>query len=358
MNESGEILSAVQLASSWLLKASSVFPKGGMSECYTIAEYWKDPSVGVVGGALSTLFGLAEFFGSPSFSEKATVLAHWMISQQLDCGGVTQGRTDEPVVPCVLQTGQAISGWLAAYRHTNDENFLTSAVYAGEWICAMQHGDTAWCSNLGDEFGGLVTAFTSRLAWPLLRLWEATGIERFKTSACSALDWLIPQRARNGWFMYNSMDDSSDATLNHISYCLEGLLYGGAIVDNKTYIAVVEQTVQALMQWQRANGEFSHKHNHSFRPVTPKNSAQSIAQMVCILFDLTRLTGNGIYAESAGKANAYLRSLQVTATSADVMRGAIPFERNARKFPVEAAVRFIDAQLIELQQVRQKVGQQ
>jgi hypothetical protein len=358
MNETGEILTSLQLASSWLLKASSVFTKGGISECYTISEYWKEPSVGVAGAAVKSLFKLASFFDSPSFADKAVVLARWMLPFQLDCGGVSEGRIDEPLVPCVMQTGWAVSGWIAAYQYTNDESFLCAAIYAGEWICAMQHGSGAWRSDLGNDHGGIITAFTSQLAWPLSVLWQLSGMERFKISARKTLDWLLVNRLRNGWFMYNSLDESADATLNHIACCLEGLVYAGIIFGDEKYIMIADENAKTVMQWQRANGEIPQRFNHSFRPVTPKNTAQSIAQMVCIWFELARLTGNSVYCSAAQKANAYLRSMQITDTSADVIRGSLPFERNARKYPVEATVRFIDAQLMELLNARQKADGQ
>lgn len=349
MIRASDITKSVQLASSWLFRASSVFPDNGVAQYFNPNENWTQPAPGLTGEAIAVQLALSQTFDSPSISEHAIRLAHWLSSRQLDCGALQEGRIDEPAVPSIIQTGRGVIGWTAAYMYTEEETFLIDALRAAEWICAMQHGSGAWRSNMGEPHGGITTAFSIRVVRPLLELWRLTGMERFRATSVKALDWCLENRGRVGWFLYNSLDEkSTDATLNHIVWCLEGLLYGGIYLQDRRYSDAVEQCAEQLLKWQRASGDLPRKYNHSFRPVTPKHSAQSIAQMAGIWCELSAHTGTDRYFDAAQKAGVFLRSLQHGPAAAPTIRGSLPFERNARTCPVEAVLSFIQSQLLEL----------
>ena len=101
----------------------------------------------------------------------------------------------------VFDTGQVLQGLLSAYEETGDVTYLEASMAAGTWIAQTQKEDGSWTSYTYNDLGGVYHTY---VAWPLARLSQVSGDQRFGEVARRNLDWALSNQTASGWFRNNA----------------------------------------------------------------------------------------------------------------------------------------------------------
>lgn len=208
-------------AIAWLLTAQKANSGGGVSAMrYLAAERWDVDYPETTGYIIPTLLAYARLSGRDEIREAAIRMGDWEVAIQSPEGGVGEPLGVFGQRPRVFNTGQVILGWVALYRETGREDYLTAARRAANWILANLESDGRWVAN---TYCG-PRAYKSRVSWALLELQAVTGESRYGEAARRSLAWILSQSLDTGWFRNNSLSEPERPWTHLVGYVLVGLL--------------------------------------------------------------------------------------------------------------------------------------
>ncbi len=147
----------LERAVQWLCRAQDAFPDGGVARSYALVYHgyfkrkgWIPSYPETTGYIIPSMFDVAHLKGSSSLHERAVRMAEWECAVQMENGAVMGGTVDQAPAPAVFNTGQVIFGWIRAYKETDREEFMASAVRAGRYLVSQLSADGAWRKNLSN----------------------------------------------------------------------------------------------------------------------------------------------------------------------------------------------------------------
>lgn len=241
----------LRAAMEWLCRAQDATGGGGVSGGYSWLDGWQPPYPETTGYTIPTFLQYAAFSGDRSYIERAVRMGDWEIEVQHPTGGV-RGGMGENVYPIVFNTGQVLLGWTALYRYNRDDKYLQAARFAADWLTDIQHDEGRWVKH---TFNDVSHAYHSRVAWPMLEVFDLTRTPRYRHAAERNVRWVLSLANQNGWFSQMGFTAEEMPVTHTIAYTLRGLLecaqrLDGEIVD-EIWTAVEKACERILMRYER-----------------------------------------------------------------------------------------------------------
>jgi len=300
----------LKLAMDWLCAAQDHSDGGGVSAFYDAREgSWGPIYPETTGYIIPTFFDYAAFTSSETYRQRANLMADYLLTIQLDNGAFPIGPlwADWERVPIVFDTGQVIHGLVRAFEETSRGDCLASAKSAGDWLVEIQDQDGCWRKHTSL---GHVHTFNVRTAWALLRLYEVSRQERYRSAAIQNLEWSLTQQDPDGWFCNAGFTPQEDPLTHTIAYTIEGLLESGVLLENETIIHAARLAADALRVVQKRDGYLKGRYGPGWRSNVKWSCLTGNAQMAIIWFRLYQMTGDKSYMEAGLAANHFVKRTQ------------------------------------------------
>lgn len=337
----------------WIVTAIKHGQDGGIPAYFrVVGGRWTASYPETTGYTIPTLCRCGEALGDSRLNRLAVELARWLLTVRTPEKGLS--TWDEPHgAPVVFDTGQGIFGWLAAWRATGDGIFLQAALDAGDWLVRVQSEAGPWTQN---QYEDTPKAIDTRVAWALLLLGEFSGVSSYRDAARRNLDWTLAQQLPNGWFRHAAFRPGEEPSTHTLAYAAEGLMEGGLLLNEPTYVAAAEKAVRSLQRRQRDDGSLAWKYDSVWRATTRFSCLTGDCQAALLWLGLYGLTQDPALLSAARRAIVYVAGTQDLDSSDPGIRGGIAgsyplYGGYARfRYPNWAAKFFIDA-LLALQRV-------
>ena len=348
-------------AVSWILTAREQSRDGGIPAYFDLLRNrWAPSYPETTGYTIPTLLACAARLQRPGLRTAAIALADYLLTTRTPEGGAGhwKRREGQHGTPIVFDTGQVISGWLAAWRETDSAAYLEAAVAAADWLAGVQSESGAWVRY---QHLDTVKVIDTRVAWALLELAQVTSRPSYVAAAQRNLDWALGQQQPNGWFRHATFRAGEDPFTHTIAYTAEGLLESGFLLNEPRCIKAAEKVARVLLEGQRPDGSLASTYSSTWQPTSRSSCLTGNCQVALLWLRFYSLSRDSCYLDAARKAIAFVAATQDVRTSNANIRGAIAgsypiYGRYERfKYPNWAAKFFVDA-LLALQEVKDVRG--
>lgn len=312
---------ALREAILWLCRSQEAGPDQG-SSCFRMATGWSRGYPEVTGYNLHTLLEYYTLTGDTSAYEHAICMADWELTVQLDCGAYRSGYVGSPHGPVTFNTGQVLQGLVKAFLVTGQGTYMDAARRAANWLLEVQDPDGAWrkCVYLG-EF----RVTDTRVAYPLLEMWQASGDDRYREAAVRNLRYVATLQSGNGWLPLCDISlDLIDQPLTHtLAYTCEGFHKSGAILKDDLFIQAARLTADGMLRRFEIDGVLYGRYNSDWQGTVPWTCLTGCAQTSEIWSLLAMRFKEARYLRAALRMNDYLCACQDVSERDPAMRGAI-----------------------------------
>jgi hypothetical protein len=356
-------------AAAWLGRAQDATGGGGVARGYSLVHNasfgrsgWQAAYPETTGYIIPTAFDYARLVGSKEMFNRALGMADWECEVQMASGAVQGGTIDHEPTPAVFNTGQVIFGWVRAWQESGNSRYLECAVRAGEFLVQQQDPDGAWRRNLSRYASQTMPSYTynTRTAWALLSLSRACGNHEFGQAAVRNLDYALSQQAENGYFWNNCLDESEQALLHTIAYCLRGVLEVGILTGHQRFLDSVVVAANPLLRAIREDGSLAGRFDPSWKPAVKWSCLTGNSQLALIFGRLYEASREPKYLDGLRKINEFQRSVQILDARRPDLHGGVcgsyPIHGDYAKFEIPSwTVKFfMDALMIELEIAEQR----
>lgn len=314
----------------WLIRAQDSTPYGGLSRGYSFGwnpyfpkRGWQPAHPKATGEAIATLFDCAAALGREDLRQRAIDLANWLIKIQMLNGAIGGGALDEPPSPEILNTAQAIIGWIRAHRETQSERFAQAARRASDFLIIAQDPQGAGQLDLSQSAGSDGTACSSRVGWALIEAGILMEEYRYCAAGEKNVDHSIRQQRSNGWMRSGCLDNSDCTLLHTIAHSTEGILQSALILDNNRCLSAARKTADVLLSKIRDDGSMCGRFTSNWSERASWSCLPGNAQMAGIWLKLYRVTGSEKYLHAAQQVILFLKKTQNRITSQPGLRGGI-----------------------------------
>jgi len=342
-----ELKTSVHLnaALDWMVVAHRRSGDGGVSKGYDLLRRrWAPSYPETTGYSVPTLLNASVMLQRDDLSALALRLSDFLVHRSTREGGVGHWKT--PDRPVVFDSGQMIFGMLAAYRFSNEENYLQAALHAADWIVSVQDSSGAW---LEFQHLAIPKVIDTRVAWPLVELFRITGRHSYLRAATRNLDWALQQEDQDGWFQKCAFTPHEDPHTHTLAYAIEGLLQCGQRLDMPRYVEGARRAADALLGLQCPDGRLASTFARGWRPTSRSSCLTGNCQMGLIWMRLYETTCDTSYLRAAERTIRFVARTQYLNQSQAAHHGAIGgsypitgrYER--LKYPNWAAKFFADA---------------
>jgi hypothetical protein len=354
----------LKAASEWLCRAQDATSSGGVARGFSLAYIrrfggagWQSAYPETTGYIIPTVFNYAHMVNSQELFDRAVRMADWECDVQMPSGAVQGGTIDQPPSPAIFNTGQVIFGWVRAWQESGNTRYLDSAIRAGDFLVEQQDPDGAWRRNLSRYASPTMPSYTynTRTAWALIVLSTACGRREFWDAAIRNVDYALTQQAANGYFWNNCLDESDQALLHTIAYCLRGILEVGVITNERRFLDSVVLAADALLGRIRPDGSLAGRFDPEWKPAVRWSCLTGNSQLALIYGRLHEILGEPKYLDGLKTINAFQRSVQIQdGRDRDIhgsLCGSHPIHGDYAKYEIASwGVKFfMDALMVELE---------
>jgi uncharacterized protein YyaL (SSP411 family) len=344
-----EINHHVEATIDWIQRAHENSADGGISKGYDLLRgRWAPAYPETTGYTIPTILNVAAREDRSGLHRLALFLANYLLNHVTPEGGVIHWEAKTHPVPIVFDTGQVIFGWLAAYRHTLDERYLTAAVRAGDWLVSLQDRTGAWLTN---QHLNVEKVIDTRVAWALLELFQVTSDDKYLQTCIKNLRWAQKQQEPDGWFRNCSFWRHRDPFTHNLAYTAEGLIECGLILEDKAFINSAKLMVDAMLAQQRPDGSLASIYGAGWQVIDRSSCLTGNCQAGLLWLRFYGFEKDQKYLKAAKRAITFVAQTQKLHTSNPNIHGGIAgsypihgsYERF--KYPNWAAKFFLDALL-------------
>ena len=345
----------------WLCAAQDATPDAGVAAFYDLLTgQWSGSYPETTGYIIPTFLTYADAFDEPGARERALRMADWETSIQMEDGAVLSGALGTERGPAVFNTGQGLFGWVAAYEATGDERYATSARRAAEWLVDDMDADGAWRRNLSMITSAPVCAYNVRCSWAMAYAGTVLGEERFVAAARRNADWTAAQQNDAGWFANTAFGIGDNPTLHAISYVIEGLLGVHAFTGEERYLTAARRALDRLVADYGERRRLAGIYDEAWKPEVSWRCVTGDAQQAVLMHRFARMFPGEGYERTARDLLTDVARSQLRGADGEPTRGAItgaqPVWGRYMSFaaPNWAAKFFLDGLMLELRGVDEK----
>jgi hypothetical protein len=251
----------------WLLR-SIEHGRGGSCAYYGIWGYWSTPYPETTGYLIPTLLAYADRAGDGRVHEAAIDLGGWLLDIQQEDGYWHKGKhPPRQLVPSVFNTAQILQGLTALYRVSREERWLAAAHRGARWLARGVDHEGQWSE--GHYRSGFNPSYYTRVAWPMLDVWDLTRDSSIRDVAERVLRAILLRRRENGTFDGWGFAPDRPAYTHTIAYTLRGLIESADLLgDWPTYGRPAEAALERLFrQAERSGGRLAGGFDADWRKV-------------------------------------------------------------------------------------------
>ena len=346
----------------WICRAQDISEDDGVARSYSLIynpyferKGWVASYPEVTGYIIPTMFDYAHLSGRQDIYERAVRMAVWESKVQMENGAVQGGIIGDQPSPAIFNTGQVIFGWLRAYEETGNEQFMDSAMRAGDFLVSNLEIDGSWRRNLSLFASDKMPfySYNTRAAWALSLLGTHLGKQEYTDAAVNNVEFTLGQQLDNGWVKNNCLTSPKEPLLHTIAYCVEGILEIGILLGQERYIKQSQKVADTLLQKQRKDGSLSGRFSSTWEDIVSWSCLTGDAQVSFIWCRLFQETKDSKYFDGVKRMNEYLCKHQFNCSSNPNLHGGIlgsdPVHGDYGKFEILSwAVKFfMDALILE-----------
>ena len=310
----------VQALLDWLARAQDAVPGGGVSGYYTFASGWSAAYPETTGYVITTLLEAARRLKREEWADRARRMIEWEIKVQLADGSWQSGFVDQSAVPAVFNTGQVIDGLVAGYAQFKEPQYLDAALKGGRWLATQQESDGAWRRHV---YQNNANCYSTRVAWPMLMLAQATGDAGIRTSAIRYLEWAGTCQDDTNWFANCSLETGDPALTHTLGYTIEGFLESGLLLNDDRWIAVAQRAADMLLHKFEIRKHLAGTYAKGWKPDHSFACLTGCAQMSRVWGRLYGMTRDIRYLNALLKLNDYVLSQISLTSSCSGIRGGV-----------------------------------
>jgi len=311
----------IRAAVEWLMKALET-GGGGFSRRYCLYEGWDKPYIETTGYIIPTMIAAGRYLNDEAAVEGGKRAAYWLLGVQKDNGSFFDADTGREQV---FDTGQVLSGLIAAFREWGDRKFLDAAVRAGDWLREVNEEDGSWVRY---SYNGVRHTYYVKVAASLLELARITEENRYHETAMKNIHWTMDCQSDDGFFRHMEFDKGEYPFLHTIVYVIEGLLDAYVMVNDKKILEAVEKCIDALKLLNRDRELLlCSQYGENWEPVNRQRCITGLAQWAGVAMKVYDLTGDEDLLQQSVKTMYYLKSKQYLKPDPDLygcLPGSVP----------------------------------
>jgi uncharacterized protein YyaL (SSP411 family) len=168
--------------------------------------------------------------------------------------------------------------------------------------------------------------YHTRVAWSILKVWQLTKEKKYLQAALKNLDWAASQQLANGWFKQNHFPQPNPSVpyTHTIAYAIEGFLWSGLLLKDKTYLDRAAQAALPLAEYYLAHHFLPGTFDKNWTTPDTYTCLTGDAQLALIWLELFKYNHQPIFLTAAQEMIEFLKTTQRTAATIDpAIRGAI-----------------------------------
>jgi len=340
----------IQEAINWLHVAQKKTKDGGVSLGFSLKSGWRPSYPETSGYIIPTLLDYDDYSKNNNCWNMALKISNWLCSIQLKNGGFQASTIDQKQPPSIFNTGQIIFGLIRAYNRFHEENFLNSAIKAGDFLLKNQEKNGNWIKYC---YKNSPHIYNVRTSWALLELYVLTDKSNYREAAVKNLNWAIKQKNEKFWFKDNSNSKTNSSLLHFISYTIRGFLEAGKILKDDYLKLIAFNSSSKLLNFYKQHNILLANYNSNWESEDFYSCLTGDAQLSIIWLKIYEIYKDKNFLISALNLNNYLKSKQVFSNSNKDIDGAIkgsdPIWGHYMQFlfPNWAAKFFCDALILE-----------
>jgi len=299
----------------WLTQAQKN-GDGGFSRKFCLYDRWDKPYIETTGYIIPTMLAAGRFLKDESIAGAARKAALWLLGMQKENGAFCDTDTGQEQV---FDTGQVLTGLIAAFREWGDVPFLEAASRAGTWLAEVQEQDGSWERY---AYNTMKHTYYVKVAAALFQLAGVTGEARYHEAAAKNIRWTIACQAEDGYFKHMQFRREEHPFLHTIIYVLEGLMDSYDIVKDTSIFSAAMRSVIALKEVnQKRDMLLCSQYGDNWVTKNKERCITGLAQWAGIAIRAYEFTGDKDLLTQAVKTIYYLKSKQYLKPDEDLYGG-------------------------------------
>ncbi len=229
----------------------SIDEKGGSrayySRIYNPLKGWSLMYPETSGYIIPTLISCYEEFNDEVYLNKAIKMADWLLSIQFKDGsfpGLLYKKNSNN--KSIFNSAQILIGLTSLYKKTKTKKYLIACEKCSRWIVKNQEVNGLWIKySYKDNF---MPSYYSRVAWPLLLVWEITHDKELLESSNKSLELIYNRKLKNGFIRDSGFQKDSYAFIHTIAYVIRGFFEASLIIENEKYKLLSIEWARTLLK--------------------------------------------------------------------------------------------------------------
>jgi hypothetical protein len=312
----------IREAVEWLCRAQDYGNDRGVSYGCVFGEGFEASYPETTGYIMASFVRLAELLSNDDYLRRAIEMSDWEISIQMPEGAVMGGRVNNNPTPAMFNTGQVLIGWAALYNATKLDRIRTAASRAADWMFSLQEPDGNWIRGNSRFANASSTVYNVKAAWGLCAFGCAIGERRYIDAAIRNAEYAVSRQLPNGWFRDCCLGDPSAPLLHTIAYSMQGLAGIAQLTGRHDFMQAAARTADSLIALMAPDGFVPGRIDAAFRGTVDWCCLTGSAQTAIVLADLFDHTQDRKYLEALRMINAYvMRRHDITSPDPSIRGG-------------------------------------
>ena len=335
----------------WLRRSIAAAGGAGSAHSYIVLKGWRPAYPETSGYILKTFLRLADWEDRDANERIATALADWLISLQLESGGIKGFDLARESGPVVFDTGMVLLGWNAMFRRTQDKRYLDAGCAAGDFLIGCL--DDAGCF-VRNTSHGMPHTYDCRVGWALIELGQLAGRKQYLDAGTRNLNWTLRQENLAGFFRGNAFTPGGNSLTHGIGYVLSALMESYLLTGNSEYLRAVRRSCDILVDLFRTRGRLVAELGEDWSEQSSHVCVTGYCQLAIVLLQLWDIDRKPELFHLAGDLIEHAKRTQWLGDGDAPYDGAIPgsypiYGRYARlQYPNWATKFFVDALLLKM----------
>lgn len=345
---------SVRHALDWIARAqdNTASRDDGVARDFSLINGWAPSYPETTGYIVPTLLECGARLKDAQLTDRARRMLDWLVSIQFPEGGFQGGVvTATPRVPVTFNTGQILMGLAAGTRVLGDA-YRDPMRRAADWLANSQDADGCWRKHRTPFAKSSDKAYETHVSWGLYEAARAEPNDAWVQAANRQVRWAMTKQRPNGWFAENCLTEPERPLTHTIGYVLRGVLEAYRFTGDADFLDAAVRCGRGVQGALASDGRLPGRIDSQWRGAVDWVCLTGSVQIAHCWLLLSLITGDRAFAESAYKANAFVRRSIRTDGAPGVVggvKGSLPCDGGylTWELPNWAAKFHIDAQLLE-----------